>query len=197
MDKRTQSNQDLNRFVYDDDLYEDAHDYDLCSSPTYSSDSSLLSLNSTASKSSQLTDQLYSDDSNVNPVVQVSVRLRPMNSFENANPLIKKIVDINNLESTINLKEKKNPNEIKYKFKFKNIFYSKPNCTKEDDQEEIFSKIGQPYLQNLFEGNDLSYFAYGQTGAGKRYIELNCFLECFFFLNFFYFLFLNKLYDNG
>lgn len=42
----------------------------------------------------------------------------------------------------------------------------------EEDQEEIFGKLGEDLLGSAFEGYNACLFAYGQTGSGKSYTML-------------------------
>ena len=137
-----------------------------------SSNDSLLSITSNTSKTSQSTEQLYDFDETLgtrkSPVVQVCVRIRPMNRYEENNISIRSIVDVDELNSTLNLKGK-NEDRVRFKFKFNQLFYSKYNRTDEENQEEIYTRLGQPHLLNLLEGNDLCFIAYGQTGSGKSY----------------------------
>lgn len=173
VDKAVQSDEDdLKCIAYPEQVDVPSNDsFDFSS--VSSNDSSLLSINSTVSRNSQSTEQLYDyedplSSSRKSPVVQACVRVRPMNRFESNNKSIRSIVEVDELNSTLNLKGK-NEDKTRFKFKFNQLFYSRYNRTPEENQEEVYTRIGQPHLSSLLEGNDLCFIAYGQTGSGKSY----------------------------
>lgn len=49
----------------------------------------------------------------------------------------------------------------KRKFKFDNVFIG--------GQQNVYTALGRPMLQEAFKGFNVCLFAYGQTGSGKTY----------------------------
>ena len=86
--------------------------------------------------------------------VKVGVRIRPLSSSENGNEYVKS----------------KNSNQIIYSRKGEEIgtefdYSFSPKV----ETKQVYDKLVQPMLDNVFNGYNATIFAYGQTGSGKTY----------------------------
>ncbi|KAF5293103.1 hypothetical protein FQA39_LY13713 [Lamprigera yunnana] len=101
----------------------------------------------------------------------VAVRIRPMNARELSVVGAKNVVHVEDKKITINSNSPGSfMTKLKYAFPYDYVFWScdssKPNYS---SQEDVFAKIGDPLLQNAFQGYNACLLAYGQTGSGKSY----------------------------
>ena len=87
--------------------------------------------------------------------VQVAVRIRPLNRSDGADERVAVRVDPNDPKG-ITVDERRNRN-----FSYDHVFCG--------GQEEVYSAIGTPMLEEAYKGFNVCLFAYGQTGSGKTY----------------------------
>ncbi|OAF71026.1 hypothetical protein A3Q56_01200 [Intoshia linei] len=99
--------------------------------------------------------------------VNVSIRVRPLNSSEIAKNCNVSIRINDNIIEMIKLK---NNEEKCYTFKFDHCHYP-DNWTNpiQNNQEIIYRNIGKKMINYVFDGYNVCIFAYGQTASGKTY----------------------------
>ncbi|KAL1583496.1 hypothetical protein WHR41_07662 [Cladosporium halotolerans] len=107
--------------------------------------------------------------------IKVVVRVRPFNSREHARNA-KCIVAMKGTQTTLKPPPQDGKNKaVKGAEGPKTFAYDKSywSFDKKDDsyagQENLFADLGQPLLDNAFQGYNNCIFAYGQTGSGKSY----------------------------
>ncbi|KAK4880392.1 hypothetical protein RN001_008538 [Aquatica leii] len=101
----------------------------------------------------------------------VAVRIRPMNARELSVVGAKNVITVDENKVSINSScIGSSTTKLNYMFPYDHVFWS---CDKSkfnySSQDEVFSKIGNPLLENAFQGYNACLFAYGQTGSGKSY----------------------------
>lgn len=102
--------------------------------------------------------------------ITVAVRVRPFSRAELLTGNKSTLLRVDHERSLVELFDKQDCSKVKYAFKFDYCF-GEPYflSTSEDEQLKIYERIGRPYIENVFRGYNLCYFAYGQTGTGKSY----------------------------
>lgn len=106
--------------------------------------------------------------------IKVVVRVRPFNSREHARNA-KCIVSMKGVQTVLTPPAQDAKNKVKGAEGTKTFAYDKSywSFNKKDDnyagQENLFGDLGQPLLDNAFQGYNNCIFAYGQTGSGKSY----------------------------
>lgn len=101
------------------------------------------------------------------PII-VGVRIRPMNSREVLEPQISNAVTLNGNDVLVTCES-----GTSHKFSYDHCFTStNPNHDEYANQEDIFTIMMQPLIDQIFEGYNACLFAYGQTGSGKTYSML-------------------------
>ncbi|KAL9055842.1 MAG: hypothetical protein Q9162_003268 [Coniocarpon cinnabarinum] len=108
--------------------------------------------------------------------IKVVVRVRPFNSREHDRKA-KCVVSMNGTQTTISppvgdLKPKNNKAAMEQAktFNFDHSYWSFERSDKHfAGQDNVFTDLGKPLLDNAFGGYNNCIFAYGQTGSGKSY----------------------------
>ena len=111
--------------------------------------------------------------------VKVICRVRPFNDRElgiqSTNDevgAIRSVVEMDGKDTL--LLDHHNQFQEKERFKFNSSIWSIPERQQKADnvvatQDDVFTMVGEPTLQQCWDGYNTCFFAYGQTGAGKTY----------------------------